>query len=94
MNESRKCSSIVYNAEGVPFKKYRVTKPKKSGPKFYWVLVDRLTTGKRRLLSHTTLEEAKDRADQIKQSRFEGRANRLALSNTEWQDVCIAREIV
>jgi hypothetical protein len=46
------------------------------------------------LLSHTTEEAARRRADQIRVAMVKGQANRLAITNGQWQDICIAREIV
>jgi hypothetical protein len=43
-----KRTKIEYNAHGVGFTIYETTKPTKSGPKSYWVLVD-FSTGRRRL---------------------------------------------
>lgn len=59
----------------------------------YWVLVDH-STGKRRLLNNKTLKAAKQRADKIRAAMTKGRADRMVLSNGEWQDVCLALEVV
>jgi len=91
--EKQKQQSIVYNANGVKFTIYKTPKKTKSGPKVYWVLVDR-STGKRRTLNNTTLKAARQRADKIRAALPKGQADRMTLSNGEWQDVCVARQIV
>ena len=91
--EKQKETSIVYNANGVKFTIYKTPKKTKAGPRVCWVLVDR-STGKRRTLNNKTLKAAKQRADTIQAALVKGQANRMALSNGEWQDVCVAREIV
>jgi len=93
MEKQKQPSSIVYDADGVEFTIYKTTKPTKSGPKVYWVLVDH-STGKRRLLNNKSLKAARQRTDIIKAALAKGQANRMALSNGEWQDVCVSREII
>ena len=88
-----KHNKIVYDANGVQFTIYEVAKSTKAGPTTYWLLVDH-TTGKRRVLNNPTLEDAKRRADQIRIAMVKGQAGRMALSNGQWQDVCIALEVV
>lgn len=82
-------TKIVYDADGIDFTIYRVSKPTKSGPKRYWVLADH-SSGTRRLLNNKTLKAAKQRADKIRIAITKGRADRMMLNNGEWQDVCIA----
>ena len=94
MTKHQKHQSIVYNANGVEFTIYATPKPTKSGPKVYWVLEERLTTGNRRLLNNKTLKAAKERADKIRAAMVKGQASRMSLSNGQWQDVCIAVEIL
>ena len=89
----RKLQSIVYNADGVEFMIYQTVKPTKSGPKVCWLLED-YSTGKRRLLNNKTEKAARQRANKIRAAMVEGQASRTAISNGEWQDVCVAREIV
>lgn len=86
-------SNYVYSANGVEFKIYHTVKPSKSGLKPYWVLAD-YSTGKRRLLNHQTKQEAERRADTIRAAMAKGQTNRLALSHGQWQEVCIAMEVV
>lgn len=86
--------SIVYNSNGVDFTIYATTKPTKSGPKGYWVLEERLTTGKRRLLNNKSLKTAKERADKIRAAALKGQANRMSLSNGQWQDIWLAIEVL
>jgi integrase len=89
----RKHQSIVYNADGVEFTIYQTIKPTKAGPRVYWLLED-YTTGKRRLLNNKTLRAAQQRADKIRAAMVKGQANRFALSEGAWQDMCVAREAV
>jgi len=89
-----KCRKFVYDADGVPFTIYEMEKPTKSGPKVYWLLEEYCTTGKRRLLNNPTRKAAEHRADQIRAAAVKGQAGRMALSNGQWQDACIALEIV
>jgi hypothetical protein len=56
-------------------------------------LVD-YSTGRRRVLNNPTKEAAERRADGIRKAMVKGQANRLSLSNGQWQDVCIAHEIL
>jgi hypothetical protein len=91
--KEQKHSTTVYNADGVEFTIYATTKPSKSGPKAYWVLVDH-SSGKRRLLNNKTLNAARQRADKIRAAMVRGQADRMTLSNGQWQDACIALEIV
>jgi hypothetical protein len=86
-------STITHDADGIGFKIYRITKQTKYGPKDYWLLADH-STGKRRLLSHTSEKAARQHADKIKMAMVKGQASRMALNNGEWQEVCIALEIV
>lgn len=84
---------IVYNADGVDFTIYKTTKLTKFGPKDYWLLVD-YSTGKRRLLNNPTRIAAERRADQIRAAMVKGQAHRMLLSNGQWQDVCLALEVL
>ena len=59
-----KGEKIVYNANGVEFDIYRVTKLTQKGPKIYYLLAD-YSTGHRRLLNHVSGKAAKMRADKI-----------------------------
>jgi hypothetical protein len=93
MLKQQKQQPIVYNADGVEFTVYQTPKPTKSGPKVYWVLED-YSTGKRRLLNNKSLKAARERADKTRAAMVKGQAHRMSLSNGEWQDVCVAREIV
>ena len=86
-------SKYVYNANGVDFTIYKVEKPTKSGPKTYWLLED-FSTGTRRTLNNVSREAAERRADGIRAAMVKGQAHRLLLSNGQWQDVCIAVEIL
>ncbi|HEV7923971.1 MAG TPA: site-specific integrase, partial [Verrucomicrobiae bacterium] len=83
----------VYNADGVEFTIYETVKKTKAGPIRYWLLEDH-SSGKRRLLSNKTKEAAQKRADKIRAAMVKGRADRMTLSNGQWQDVCLAGEIV
>src|SRR5258708_5101986 len=83
----------VYNADGVDFTLYEYLKPAKSGTKPYWVLED-YSTGKRRLLNNQSEKAAKRRADKIRALLAKGQANRMALTNGQWQEVCIALEVL
>jgi hypothetical protein len=89
----REQSKIIYNADGVEFTICLVQKPLKAGVRTYWLLADH-STGKRRLLSHSTLEASEKRTDDIRAAMTKGRADRLLLSNAEWQDAVLATEIV
>ena len=89
-----KCCKFVYDADGVQFTTYEMEKRTKSGPKVYWVLEEYCTTGKRRLLNNATRKAAELRADRIRAAAVKGQAGRMALSNGQWQDACIALEIV
>ena len=91
MNEEKQ--KIVYSADGVEFTIYKTSKPTRSGPKVYWLLED-YSTGKRRLLNNLTKKAAQQRADSIRAAMVKGQASRLAISNSAWQDVVVAREIV
>jgi integrase len=91
--DNEKHQSAVYNADGVEFTIYQTIKPTKSGPRVYWLLED-YSTGKRRLLNNKTLKAARQRADRIRAAMVKGQANRMTLSEGEWQGVCIARELV
>lgn len=86
-------TKYVYNADGVDFTIYKVDKPTKSGPKTYWLLED-CSTGKRRTLNNVSREAAERRADQIREAMVKGQAHRMLLSNGQWQDVCIAVEVL
>jgi integrase len=86
-------SSVVYNADGVEFNIYPAHKNTPAGPVRYWMLVD-YSTGKRRVLNHTSEKAARQRADEIRAALPKGQAERLALSNGEWQSVCFATEVV
>lgn len=86
-------SKYVYNANGVVFTIYKVEKPAKAGPKTYWLLED-CSTGKRRTLNNVSREAAERRADQIRAAMVKGQAHRMLLSNGQWQDVCIAVEVL
>lgn len=88
-----KLRKIVYDADGVGFTIYETLKSTKAGPTRYWLLED-YSTGKRRLLNHKTQKAARQRADAIRAAMVKGQAHRMALSNGEWQDVCLALEIV
>ena len=83
----------VYDADGVPFTIYETIKSTQAGPTKYWLLED-YSTGKRRLLNNPTREAAERRADQIRTAMVKGQASRMALTNGQWQDACIALEIV
>jgi hypothetical protein len=91
--DKQKHQSIVYNADGVEFTIYKTPKPTKTGCKTYWVLVD-YSTGKRRLLNNKTEKAARQRANKIRAAMVKGQANRMTLSEGDWQGICIAREIV
>ncbi len=93
MLKQQKQEPIVYNADGVAFTIYQTTKPTKSGPKVYWLLED-YSTGKRRLLNNPSRKDAERRADQIREAMVKGQAHRLLLSNGQWQDVCMAAEVL
>ena len=86
-------TKFVYNADGVGFTLYKTTKPTKSGPKTYWLLED-FSTGKRRTLNNVSRKAAERRADQIRAAMVKGQASRMSLSEGQWQDVCIAREVL
>ena len=88
-----KRTKFVYNADGVDFTIYEVKKPAKSGLKTYWLLEDS-STGKRRTLNNVSREAAERRADQIRTAMVKGQAYRLLLSNNQWQDVCLAVEVL
>jgi hypothetical protein len=90
MSEQHK---FVYDADGVPFTIYQQDKLGKSGPKTYWLLAD-TSTGKRRILNHTSRKAAERRADQIRAAMVKGQAHRQLLSNGQWQEVCMAVEIL
>src|SRR5262249_50734101 len=92
--DKQKHDSFLYDADGVPFTIYKTTKPTKSGQKVYWLLVEYCTTDKRRLLNNPTREAAERRADQIRAAMVKGQASRMSLTNGQWQDTCIALEIV
>ena len=83
----------VYDADGVPFTIYETIKSTQAGPTKYWLLED-YSTGKRRLLNNPTREAAERRADEIRAAMVKGQASRMMLTNGQWQDVCIALEIV
>jgi integrase len=92
---NQKQQPIVYDADGFKFTIYKTIKPTKAGPRLYWVLVDTTSTpSKRRLLNNKTLKAAQQRADEIKAAMLKGQANRMALSEGAWQDMCVARKIV
>ncbi len=93
MLKHQKQRPIVYNADGVEFTIYKATKSTKSGPKDYWLLED-YSTGKRRLLNNPTRKAAECRADEIRDAMVKGQAQRALLSNGQWQDVCVAVEIL
>ena len=86
-------TKFVYNAAGVEFTIYKTTKPTKSGPRVYWLLEDS-STGKRRTLNNKTQKDAERRADRIRAAMVKGQAHRHTLTNGEWQDLCIALEVV
>lgn len=86
-------TKFVYNADGVDFTIYKSVKPTKAGPKTYWLLEDE-STGKRRTLNNVSREAAERRADQIRAAMVKGQAHRALLSNGQWQDVCMAVEIL
>lgn len=88
-----KRTKFVYDADGVAFTIYRVEKPTKAGPKTYWLLEDS-STGKRRTLNNVSKEAAERRADQIRAAMVKGQAHRMLLSNGQWQDVCMAVEVL
>lgn len=94
MLNHQKHQSVVYNSNGVDFTIYATPKPTKSGLKIYWVLEERLTTGKRRLLNNKSLKAAKDRADKIRAATLKGQAARMSLTNGQWQDVWLAFEVL
>jgi hypothetical protein len=86
-------TKFVYNADGVAFTIYKQDKPTKSGVKTYWLLAD-CSTGKRRILNNTSRKAAERRADQIRAAMVKGQAHRLLLSQGQWQNVCMAVEIL
>jgi integrase len=88
-----KQNKIVYDANGVEFTVYETVKSTKAGLTRYWLLED-YSSGKRRLLSNKTKKAAEERADKIRAAMVKGQASRMALNNGEWQDVCMALEIV
>lgn len=88
-----KKSKYVYDADGVPFTIYASDKPTKAGRKTYWLLED-FSTGKRRTLNNVSREAAERRADEIRGAMVKGQAHRLLLSNGQWQDVCIALDVL
>lgn len=90
----QKNQPVVYDANGVPFTIYKTTKPTKSGPKVYWVLEERFTKGRRRLLNNKSLKAATERADKIRAAHIKGQAARMSLSNGQWQDVWLAFEVI
>src|SRR6266404_4143510 len=91
--KKQKHAPIVYNANGIEFTIYKTIKSTKSGPALYWVLED-YSSGKRRLLNNPTEKAARERADEIRAAMVKGQASRMALSHGQWQDLCIALEIV
>jgi hypothetical protein len=88
-----KQNKSVYDAGGVEFTIYETIKFTNSGPTRYWLLED-YSTGKRRLLNNKTKMAAQQRAKKIRSAMVKGQASRMSLSNGQWQDVCIALEIV
>lgn len=93
MLKQQKQQPIVYNADGVDFTIYKTTKSAKSGPKDYWLLED-YSTGKRRLLNNPTRKAAERRADQIRTAMVKGQAHRSLVNHGQWQEICIALEVV
>ena len=91
---NQKHQPILHDANGIIFKIHETTKTTKSGPRAYWLLEERITSGKRRLLSNTSEKAARRRADKIRAAMVKGQASRMALSHGEWQDVCVARQII
>ncbi len=83
-------TKFVYNADGVEFTIYQSTK---AGQGIYWLLVD-YSTGKRRVLSNPSRKEAERRADEIRAAMVKGQASRMSLNTGQWQDVCIALEVL
>lgn len=90
-----KCSdnAIVYKSDGVRFRILKVTKATKHGPRQYFLLDDR-STGKRRLLSNTTLGAAKNRADAIRKAMAKGQAGSLAMSDSDWWEWKLASNLL
>ena len=89
MLKQQKQQPIIYNADGVNFTIYKTTKAGQT----YWLLVDK-STGRRRLLNHPSRKAAERRADQIRDAMVKGQAHRMLLSNGQWQDVCMAVEVL
>jgi integrase len=85
--------SFVYDASGIEFAIYQTTKQTKSGLKHYWLLADH-SSGKRRLLCHTSLKAAQRHADEIRRAMAKGQADRQILTPGQWQDLILAQEIV
>lgn len=89
MLKQQKQQPIVYNADGVPFTIYKTQKAGQT----CWLLADK-STGKRRLLNHTSRKAAERRADEIRAAMVKGQAHRALLNNGQWQDVCMAVEVL
>lgn len=88
--KKRYSKAFVYVSDGEKFRILKSTKKTRSGPRDYYLLAES-STGKRRILNHTSLAAAQKRADDIRKAMSRGVANRLAYSQNEWTDICQAR---
>jgi hypothetical protein len=79
---NQKHQPILHDADGIVFKIHETTKPTKSGSRVYWLLEERVTTGKRRLLSNTSEKAGRQRADKLRALAVKGQASRMALSES------------
>ncbi len=82
-------TKFEYTSDGVDFVIYKTIKAGQT----CWLLADK-STGERRLLNHLSRKAAERRADQIRAAMVKGQAHRALLSNGQWQDVCMAVEIL